>query len=113
MVLLSNKGHTRWVIPKGHFESNDSSLAERAQIESWEEGGLRGTLRQHTALGNFSYSKGGKEYLVAVFLLEDCYLEDDWPEVKLRKRILVSPKMAAELVQEPELKNLLRNVAGV
>lgn len=107
VVLVTNKSGTRWVIPKGHMEPNDPSAGFRAGQEAWEEAGVNGKLDTEP-LGSFPYSKRGGDYRVQVFLLRNCTVSDRWPEAKKRKRVLVSPQRAADMVREPALKSILR-----
>jgi 8-oxo-dGTP pyrophosphatase MutT (NUDIX family) len=110
VVLVTNKSGTRWVIPKGHMEPNDPDEGFRAVQEAWEEAGVNGELVTDSP-GSFPYSKRARDYRVQVFLLRNCTLSDTWPESKMRKRVLVSPIRAAEMVREPDLQNLFRALA--
>ena len=109
IVLVTSRAGSRWVIPKGHLEAQDSSALERARAEAWEEAGVSGQA-QSEPCGHFHYSKKGSLYRVEVFLLRFCQLADEWPEMEQRTRILISPTEAAKLVQEPELKRLLSSI---
>jgi len=111
IVLVSNKSGSRWVIPKGHFESTDTDEAMRAGQEAWEEAGVRGLVSE-SALGRFTYTKHSRLFSVAVYRIEQCQLSDTWPESHLRKRILVSPAAALELVREAGLRELIRSRIG-
>lgn len=111
VVLVTNKSGTRWVIPKGHVEPDDPDASFRAGQEAWEEAGVKGKLDTES-LGSFPYSKRGGNYRVQVFLLKDCTLSENWPEARKRRRVLVSPERAADMVREPELKNILRALAA-
>lgn len=106
LVLVTNKSRTRWVIPKGHVERHDSTEAFRAVTEAWEEAGVR-FEGEPTECGSFFYTKGGGLYRVAVFRLNGCELAAQWPEQSVRQRRLMSVRQASELVQEPELKQIL------
>lgn len=110
VVLVTNKSGTRWVIPKGHMEPDDPDAGFRAGQEAWEEAGVNGEL-ESDGLGSFPYSKRGGDYRVQVFLLKNCTLSDKWPEAKKRKRVLVAPARAAEMVREPELQKILRSLS--
>ena len=106
IVLVSNKGKTRWVIPKGHLESSDTELADRARCEAWEEAGVK-TDSVARAVGEFLYQKRGGLYRVSVFIFENCTLSDSWPEASMRTRQLVDPAKAASMVHERGLKEIL------
>lgn len=107
IVLITNKAGTRWVLPKGHLEPTDPTYGFRAEREAWEEAGVKGELVPQ-AIGSYPYQKQGRDYRVRVFLLNDCRLAEQWPEKEKRKRLLVTPSEAANLVREPELQVLLR-----
>jgi 8-oxo-dGTP pyrophosphatase MutT (NUDIX family) len=107
LVLVSNTSRTRWVIPKGHFEKEDTAESLRAALEAWEEAGVQGEVESQSR-GHFFYTKRGLVHRVSVFLMTNCCLLETWPEKSLRERVLVSPGQAVEMVNEPELKELLR-----
>ena len=110
VVLVTNKSCTRWVIPKGHMEPDDPDARFRAEQEAWEEAGVTGVVVPER-LGTFPYFKKSRDYSVQVFLIKDCRLAENWPESQKRKRVLVSPERAADMVREPELKKILRNLS--
>lgn len=110
VVLVTNKSGTRWVIPKGHMEPDDPDAEFRAKQEAWEEAGVIGVVVPGR-LGTFPYFKKSRDYSVQVFLIKDCRLAEKWPEAQKRKRVLVSPERAADMVREPELKTILRNLS--
>lgn len=106
LVLVTNKKGTRWVIPKGHLELRDSSEAVRAELEAWEEAGIKGELCEEP-LGTYYYRKKGNLYRVVVFRIEDCRLEEDWPESSARQRVVVPVEQARQMVNEPELREIM------
>lgn len=109
VVLVTSKNGKRWVLPKGHLEEDDSSTARRAETEAWEEAGVRGTACPEP-IGRYFYQKVGKICYVKVHRLENCGLEEDWPEKSTRRRALYSLAEAMELVCEEALKEILRGV---
>lgn len=106
VVLITSKGGGRWVIPKGHVEAEDASVANRAAQEAFEEAGLSGEL-SFQPVGEFYYEKKDRPYRVTVYDMRSCKLADDWPEKHKRKRVLVSPEEAASMVNEPGLGALI------
>ncbi|MFT4699676.1 MAG: hypothetical protein ACI90E_000342, partial [Yoonia sp.] len=67
------------------------------------------------AIGSYTYDKqqsSGWSFPVETMVYPVAVetLEDEFPEVKQRERKWVSPRDAANLVQEPELKSILRNM---
>ena len=112
VLLVTSKRSKRWIIPKG-WPVDGATPAEAALTEAWEEAGVVGKVSP-VCLGIFSYFKDLDEdtdlpCVVAVFPVKVKSLAKDWPEKDARKRRWVSPKRAAEMVQEPELAALLRN----
>lgn len=108
IVLVRNRANTRWVLPKGHLEPTDIDEGSRALTEAWEEAGARGVVG--VFLGHYHYRKLNGLYRVAVFLVEETVLADDWPEKDFRERRLVGLVEGSELVDEPELRGLLASL---
>ncbi|WP_298492139.1 NUDIX hydrolase [uncultured Maritimibacter sp.] len=110
VMLVSSRGTGRWIIPKG-WPMNRSTPAEAAAIEAYEEAGVTGRVHDGV-IGFYTYSK--KEYgrrmpvVVAVFPLLVHRELMNWPERGQRQRKWVGRKKAAKLVDEPELKQILR-----
>jgi len=111
ILLLTSLDTGRWIIPKG-WPMDGVTPAEAAAQEAWEEAGVRGKVND-LCVGLYSYSKWLDEDLslpciVAVFALKVSRIDDVYPEEGQRKRKWLSPKKAAQRVDEPELKDLLR-----
>jgi len=112
VLLITSRDSGRWVIPKG-WPIDGLSPSGTAAQEAWEEGGVRGKVRD-TCLGIFAYDKAMETgtdlpVSVAVYPLRvDSRLADKFPEVGQRKRKWFSPKKAATRVNEPELKRMLK-----
>ncbi|MEM7723584.1 MAG: NUDIX hydrolase [Pseudomonadota bacterium] len=112
VLAVTSLDTKRWIIPKG-WPMDSATPAEAAAQEAWEEAGARGRVYE-TCVGLYSYSKWLDEELslpviVAVFGLEVSRLDDTFPEAGRRKRKWMSPKKAAARVDEPELKQIIRN----
>lgn len=109
ILLVTTRKSRRWMIPKGwpvHGVTPEASAA----VEAWEEAGAKGRP-DTTCLGVFSYFKGGRGGLpcvVAVFPLKVRRMADKWPEKSQRKRRWVTARKAATMVEEPELRAILR-----
>ena len=83
--------------------------------EAWEEAGVDCGHVGNEPIGSFAYDKRaatGWTFPVEalVFPLKVELLRDDYPEAHERQREWHSPADAAEMVQEPELKLLIRNL---
>lgn len=115
VLLISSLDTGRWIIPKG-WPMAGRTLAGAAMQEAWEEAGIRGRLRPDP-VGSFSYDKRGKgglprETEVSVYLIDVTGVADSYPEAGRRERRFLPPAEAADLVQEPGLKQLLRAIPG-
>lgn len=111
-VLLVTSRHTgRWVVPKGNVPDGMGNAAAAAQ-EALEEAGVRGRIAPEP-VGEFRYRKwrarGGFRLVKVVVhpLLVTEELED-WLERSQRERRWFSAAGAADLVDERELRAILR-----
>jgi 8-oxo-dGTP pyrophosphatase MutT (NUDIX family) len=88
------------------------SATEAASREVVEEAGLAGTIINMKPIGHYRYNKrlsAGKVITcqVAVFLLRVRRVFDVWPEQNQRLRAWFSPEVAAKLVTEKGLSEIL------
>jgi 8-oxo-dGTP pyrophosphatase MutT (NUDIX family) len=88
------------------------SATDAASREVVEEAGLAGTIINTKPIGHYRYNKrlsGGKVITcqVAVFLLRVRRVFDVWPEQNQRLRAWFSPEIAAKLVAEKGLSDIL------
>jgi len=113
-ILLIGRGKgTRWGIPKGAAEPG-ISLAENAAKEAFEEAGIIGQVAPR-AVGKFCAKKRVRAAEVTidvwVYMLEVESIAPTWPEKKCRRTKWVSCAKAAELLQEPLLRELCLKLA--
>jgi 8-oxo-dGTP pyrophosphatase MutT (NUDIX family) len=113
VLLVTSRGTGRWILPKG-WPMTGRSLAEAASVEAWEEAGVRGRSETEP-LGSYDAEKvvddgRGLPCRVQVFHLRVEELADDFPEAGQRRRQWLPAARAAELVREPELRELLRRL---
>ena len=113
VLLITSRGSGRWIIPKG-WPMTGRTLAEAALQEAWEEAGVR-TDRPLRELGSYRYRKKqdrgfGIPVEARIFAVEVSGLADKFPEAGQRRRRWFAPAQAADLVDEPELKALLRRL---
>ncbi|OIQ25819.1 MAG: NUDIX hydrolase [Alphaproteobacteria bacterium MedPE-SWcel] len=111
VLLITSRDTGRWVLPKGWPMAGKTS-AESAAQEAWEEAGVRRGRFEDTPIGRYEYDKrldnGTLEPLeTLVYGLEVIEILDEFPEMHQRKRHWVAPKDAADLVDEPQLRDLL------
>ncbi len=105
ILLVTSRGRRRWIIPKGIVEPG-LSPADSAAKEAWEEAGVGGALGAEP-LGSYAYEKWGGTCTVTVFPLEVDQVAEVWPEAD-RERRWFDAEEAASLVEEPELREILR-----
>jgi len=99
-------------VPSDRGTGPDS--VERVEREAWEEAELKGRAKK-CAFGRFSYLNtlpDGKQVpsFVTVHVMTVRRTKAHFPENKERKLAWMPPLEAASLVNEPELKSLLRCV---
>ena len=83
--------------------------------EAWEEAGVSKADIEAEPIGFYDYDKRLSEgmttpVIAQVYLTRVRHIKDDYPEVALRKRRWMTPTAAAELVSEPDLKEILLNL---
>lgn len=111
VLLVTSRGTGRWIIPKG-WPMDGETPAAAAATEAWEEAGAEGRV-SNQVLGFYSYSKTLESdrlpCVVAVFPIKVKRLLNDFPEKGQRKRKWVSQKRAAAMVDEPELRRIIKD----
>lgn len=105
IVLITARGSGRWIIPKGYIEKG-MSPAESAAKEAWEEAGVIGSVR-HEEIGAYSYRRPSGIFSVRVYPLEVESLLEQWEEMHVRQRRLVTPSEALEMICQKELRSLV------
>lgn len=112
VLLITSRDTGRWIVPKGWpIDGLDGPGA--ALQEAWEEAGVKQADIQSDPVGLYGYDKGLGEGMTVpvearVYLTRVRDLSDEYPESDLRKRAWFSPQDAANLVDEPDLKEILR-----
>lgn len=112
VLLVTSRDSGRWIIPKG-WPKKTMTPYRLALLEAYEEAGVRGKIGRDP-IGEYAYVKrfdDRKDVLcrVGVYPLQVKEELKSWPEKKERERRWVSPAEAAELVEEPDLSELLRS----
>ncbi|UWX56955.1 NUDIX hydrolase [Chlorobaculum sp. MV4-Y] len=105
IVLITARGSGRWIIPKGYIEKGMSPV-ESAAKEAWEEAGIIGTVR-HEEIGTYSYRRPSGIFSVKIYPLEVESLLEQWDEMHVRQRRLVTPGEAIEMIYHEELRILV------
>jgi 8-oxo-dGTP pyrophosphatase MutT (NUDIX family) len=109
VLLVTSLRTKRWIIPKG-WTQGSMSLAHSAAAEACEEAGVVGEVSKQP-IGHFNYLKRKwgieRPCKVDVFSLRVSVEQEKWPEQKKRERIWLPPNMAADRIEEPQLRELM------
>lgn len=111
LVLITARKSDRWIIPKGYVERG-LSPAESAAKEAYEEAGLIGKVHGDH-IGEYRYRKFGNRFSVKVYTLHIETMLDQWDEMHLRQRRIVTPDEAFEMLYHDELKALVSGYFGI
>ena len=114
VLLITSRDSGRWVVPKG-WPIDGLDAAGAAMQEAWEEAGVTKGDIDPTSIGSFEYDKqldNGAEVAVEtkVFAVEVEKMKDEFPEADERTLRWVAPEEAAQMVQEPGLQSILRQL---
>jgi len=113
-VLLVRSDRGNWILPKG-WPMAGKSLAEAAEIEAWEEAGVRGRVHavEMACLKGTKRLRGGMMAPcdVRVFRLDVTSVADDYPEAAKRARKWLPLSDAVAKVNDPALAQFLRELA--
>ncbi|UWQ92783.1 NUDIX hydrolase [Aliisedimentitalea scapharcae] len=114
VLMITSRGTGRWIIPKG-WPIKGKDGAQSALQEAWEEAGVKSADPQTDPIGTYDYVKkrgnGTAEpvqtyvYRVAVNTMSPNY-----PESHQRERQWMPAEVAANLVHEPQLRDLLLQI---
>lgn len=112
ILLVTSRGTGRWVIPKGNAMSGVAPHLAASQ-EAEEEAGVQGPVCP-TPLGSYRYRKrrgSGASLMmdVDVFPLAVTRELDSWKEQSQRERRWFTLAEAADAVEEPDLRDLIRS----
>ena len=112
ILLVTSRGTGRWIPPKG-WPIKGKSLHKAAAIEAFEEAGVKGEISSY-ALGRYKYKRTGEDqdqhvsdeaYIFPLYVKK---LATKYKEQGQRRVKWFSPKKAAMLVREPNLKRIIR-----
>ncbi len=114
ILLVTSRDTRRWIIPKG-WPMKGRKPHIVATIEAVQEAGLHGAIGK-AKIGDYHYRKRlaadvSVECRVEVYALEVQRQRKKWPEKKQRATAWFAQALAAELVEEPELRALIRAFA--
>jgi len=104
-ILLVSTASGNWTIPKGVVERHLTPAQSAAQ-EAFEEGGIRGAVRE-PSVGSFEYEKWGGVCKVEVFEMDVTEVLDQWPENTVRERQWLTLEEASSRVHSKPLAEFL------
>ena len=113
-LLVTSRETRRWIIPKG-WPIRGLASSEVALREAWEEAGVRSGRATKDPVGRYSYHKRSPSGLdvpveTLVYSVEVQDMAEEFPEAHERTLTWVAPDAAANMVNEPELKSIFRNL---
>lgn len=105
-LLITSLDTGRWVLPKGNIGKNEPPH-RAAKRKALEEAGVVGKVRR-APIGFYSYLKDGESTLrVSVHALCVRIEQAEFRECEQREKAWFSLTLAAELVDEPDLGDLI------
>ncbi len=112
-LLVTSRETARWIIPKG-WPIRGLLCNETALQEAWEEAGVKNSVATADPIGTYTYKKktnNGLKVPVEALVYSVAVREtsEEFPEAHERKRKWVTADIAAELVNEAELKSIFRD----
>jgi 8-oxo-dGTP pyrophosphatase MutT (NUDIX family) len=112
-LLVTSARRKRWIVPKGNIEKGLSEH-ESARKEAFEEAGVDGEISS-VALGSYLNLRSRDSTQVRVYplLITSVVSDEDWTEREIRKRRWCSADEAIALVEQEQLKQILRYAAEV
>lgn len=115
VMLVTSRDTRRWVLPKGWpkgWAEDHLTASKLAAKEAFEEAGLLGRV-SNVPISSYEYQKRLPESEsttceVTIFPMQVDVELDGWPERDERRRQWFGVRVAAQLVQEPDLADLLK-----
>lgn len=110
-ILLVTSSRGRWILPKG-WPIEGLTPAEAAKQEAWEEAGVKSGDVSDVPFGTYVAEKrfdngAAVPCEIQVHLIAVKEMSDSFPEANKRERKWIATDKAAELVDEPGLRQLL------
>jgi len=98
IMLVKTISGNSWILPKGRPEDN-LKQPQVAELESYEEAGIKGKVYSSNSHKEFDRETGGTIVIYPLLIKKTL---DQWPEKEQRERRLVSIKEAMSLVSKQE-----------
>jgi 8-oxo-dGTP pyrophosphatase MutT (NUDIX family) len=114
ILLVTSRETRRWIVPKG-WPISGVEPHNLAALEAMEEAGVTGKVEEKS-IGAYRYEKKRGDGSIVLCTVDTFALEVEermpvWPEQGERERKWFAPEEAAEKVQEPELRALIKKLA--
>ncbi|WP_306151888.1 NUDIX hydrolase [Roseovarius sp. MMSF_3281] len=114
VLLITSRDTGRWVLPKGWLMEGKTAL-EAAQLEAWEEAGVKSAKTADHPMASYAYDKRLDDGYVTpvhvqVYKMDVTEIIDIFPEARERTREWVTPAEAAQMVDEPGLQSIFRQM---
>ena len=114
VLLITSRDTGRWILPKG-WPVDGMDAPDAALKEAWEEAGVKTGELEPEPIGTFDYDKrldDGYESPVQaqVYKVKVVEMTPAFPEADERTLKWVTPAEAANLVNEPGLQAILRQI---
>lgn len=114
ILLVTSRETRRWIVPKG-WPISGVEPYNLAALEAMEEAGVTGKVEEKS-IGAYRYEKKRADGSIVLCTVDTYALEvrermPVWPEQDERERKWFGLEEAAEKVQEPELRALIKKLA--
>lgn len=106
LMLVTSRTNKYWIFPKGNLIKGKDKY-ESAEREAFEEAGVEGRIKKNKSYV-IEFSRGGGTVRLKLFPMEVTKILTKWPEMRERKRKMVSPKKAREMLDFELLKKCLK-----
>lgn len=114
ILLVTSRETQRWVVPKG-WPVKSMKDHDAAAREAYEEAGVVGKVEKKSS-GSYTYWKRLPDHFtlcdVKLYKLMVERQLATWPEQGQRRQQWFKPADAADLVDEPELRSVIRELAS-
>jgi 8-oxo-dGTP pyrophosphatase MutT (NUDIX family) len=113
VLLVTSRETRRWIIPKG-WPISGVEPHNLAALEAMEEAGVTGEV-EDVPIGAYRYEKKRSDGTIVMCTVDTFALKVEermptWPEQEERERKWFSLDEAAQKVQEPELRVLIKKL---
>ena len=103
--LITSRKSGKWSLPKGTIRSEET-VTDTITRQANKEAGIRGELFDNP-VGAYTYSKWETLLEVVVLLMKVRECDEEWPDMKMRKRCWASAAEAIELLAREDHKKLV------